>query len=600
MSDDIIHPPVDDEKRTITAKDEIDAELEETDISRKQENKSKIEMSSLFNNEENTEETQTKKKTVSTYNKNSEKTRSIFNSKTKQDSTPFKDGWQPNTKKETNMDFGLTSNKNKKETNRDLRLTTRKNKKETNRAFGLVSEIKTRKFKYIAPTTTEPRTHPRRMKRTHENNTDLLHGESTENKPARWGEGIRFNLLQPPKNPNEEPQETMFQKPHPIPEAEEEKNARKIKKRRLKIEHEKKICIMIQRIKNPLNYKNPILLENETKIAFPKAIRANLLRYGDIKVWFKNEEDAHEAAENYKTKKTFGAETVAHKWRRNDEQFVILNVSNTIEKSAIEEYWNKNQFPGMKINKEIKKQDNNHWKTLFVKPKNEEQCKKLIKDKHVLIGFARYKISPYRRREVPQCFKCQKLGHIAKICYAELKCRFCGQNHDSRNCQNKNQQKYCPRCKRNHANNMEICKKFLLDQRSNKFGQLQNEENPEIIEIQIPRTEEEKPEDIQSIWGLNTPKFHPRGRSTWNKPQNQTMTPTSPKKEEPKKEKKKPIRIQGPRTEDNTLKNTIHRIVEEAIKNYLQNNLKKMIEETIKEVLKDTLRSSIQESLCSN
>ena len=44
-------------------------------------------------------------------------------------------------------------------------------------------------------------------------------------------------------------------------------------------------------------------------------------------------------------------------------------------------------------------------------------------------------VEPYRKKaHVPQCYKCQNWGHLAHQCSMETRCRFCGLNHDSRQC----------------------------------------------------------------------------------------------------------------------------------------------------------------------
>lgn len=40
-----------------------------------------------------------------------------------------------------------------------------------------------------------------------------------------------------------------------------------------------------QNIESPGKYKNPILMKYEIQIVFPNAIRANLLHYGDVKIY---------------------------------------------------------------------------------------------------------------------------------------------------------------------------------------------------------------------------------------------------------------------------------------------------------------------------
>ena len=113
----------------------------------------------------------------------------------------------------------------------------------------------------------------------------------------------------------------------------EEERKKKIRQR---IMHEKNTCVMIQNIDQPMKYKHPILLKNEISKAYPNAIRANLLRYGDIKIYFKTNAETKEAINNYATKQhIFGLNTIMSQWRKNDDNYVIHNVSTTMTNEEI-------------------------------------------------------------------------------------------------------------------------------------------------------------------------------------------------------------------------------------------------------------------------
>jgi superfamily II DNA helicase RecQ len=162
------------------------------------------------------------------------------------------------------------------------------------------------------------------------------------------------------------------------------------KKRRLTIEHERKTCIMIQGIQNPKTYKNPLLLQNEVKKIFPRATRARVLRYGDIKIWFKKEDEARTNAEGYNQleTKTFGKNTSATKWKKNDDKYVVHKVSATMTSKNITDHWKENNL-NIEITKEVLRANNKEWKTLFVKPKDDNSMEELDKGK-IKNGFAIY------------------------------------------------------------------------------------------------------------------------------------------------------------------------------------------------------------------
>ena len=60
-------------------------------------------------------------------------------------------------------------------------------------------------------------------------------------------------------------------------------------------------------------------------------------------------------------------------------------------------------------------------------------------------------------KNVVQCFKCQKFGHSADICYSKnTYCRFCSKNHKSKDCDQKSNLK-CTNCGKNHKSNSFQC-----------------------------------------------------------------------------------------------------------------------------------------------
>lgn len=52
------------------------------------------------------------------------------------------------------------------------------------------------------------------------------------------------------------------------------------------------------------------------------------------------------------------------------------------------------------------------------------------------LGFTRHEVTEYTESP-PRCFKCQRYGHIAKVCRGEQRCKRCGGSHDFVDCKEK-------------------------------------------------------------------------------------------------------------------------------------------------------------------
>merc|ERR1711991_589429 len=82
----------------------------------------------------------------------------------------------------------------------------------------------------------------------------------------------------------------------------------------------------------------------------------------------------------------------------------------------------------------------------------------LLEKKWLKICNKKFKISKYINKKITQCFRCQKFGHTANICYVKnIVCRFCSKNHNSKDCDQKNNLK-CSNCGENHKLNSFQCK----------------------------------------------------------------------------------------------------------------------------------------------
>lgn len=123
-----------------------------------------------------------------------------------------------------------------------------------------------------------------------------------------------------------------------------------------------------------------------------------------------------------------------------------------LSKNMIENYFKKNQRT-ISIKKKIESTNEKWWKTVFITTSNDEQIQTLNIKKRIIIGYAIYKVSKNEAKDNPICYKCIKIGHEAKICHSKSKCRFCTDNHDSRNCTRKEQRIY-QKCKRRHKEHL--------------------------------------------------------------------------------------------------------------------------------------------------
>ena len=74
--------------------------------------------------------------------------------------------------------------------------------------------------------------------------------------------------------------------------------------------------------------------------------------------------------------------------------------------------------------------------------------KQLKENRHIFIGFKRYKISKHYK--LVQCFKCSDFGHNADFCDKETACPNCGEKHNLRDCP-RNFIPNCTNCIKNNS-----------------------------------------------------------------------------------------------------------------------------------------------------
>lgn len=79
---------------------------------------------------------------------------------------------------------------------------------------------------------------------------------------------------------------------------------------------------------------------------------------------------------------------------------------------------------------------------------------------------------PNKKREIPQCQNCQRLGHTKAYCFRKPRCVKCGKFHDTKDCDKpKDTPAKCALCEGDHPANYKGCSVFKEIQRR-KFPQL--------------------------------------------------------------------------------------------------------------------------------
>ena len=74
----------------------------------------------------------------------------------------------------------------------------------------------------------------------------------------------------------------------------------------------------------------------------------------------------------------------------------------------------------------------------------------------ISIEWSHYKVSPYVQPPL-QCFKCQRMGHVAARCNSQTRCMLCSGNHNRTDCTVDPAEHKCANCKGEHRANDPIC-----------------------------------------------------------------------------------------------------------------------------------------------
>lgn len=141
---------------------------------------------------------------------------------------------------------------------------------------------------------------------------------------------------------------------------------------------------------------------------------------------------------------TYGV--LVHGVRTNKE-----NIDPDDQKSSTERIQTENSalHPGARINYVgwLSKQGTKKTaSSLVIEVTTKEHADRVIREGLVL-GACHHNCELYDKSCKPkQCYKCQSYGHIGTQCSAEIKCGYCAEPHDSRQCHKKDESSFVPKC----------------------------------------------------------------------------------------------------------------------------------------------------------
>jgi hypothetical protein len=120
----------------------------------------------------------------------------------------------------------------------------------------------------------------------------------------------------------------------------------------------------------------------------------------------------------------------------------------------------------------------------FIELKQEENNKEIYAIKY-LLNMKVYFEAPHKKKEIPQCARCQSYGHTKKFCFKTPRCVKCAKNHLTSTCSRKEQtgDAKCALCDGNHPANYKGC---------TVYKQLQMKKFPPLRE-KLTRASEPKP-----------------------------------------------------------------------------------------------------------
>merc|ERR1711991_901574 len=340
--------------------------------------------------------------------------------------------------------------------------------------------------------------------------------------------------------------------------------------------------LIIKKISDKFSYLNPFKLSNDVKSVFLKSVNADLLPYGDIRVFFDNINDRMEAKGVKNLKNVFGEEAILEETKFSIFKIVIHSIPLYIKEEDFKEYFDK-QAIGYKEIKIKPLKNNENYGTCFVSLTSKQTFDEFIKKGQLNISNRRFKISRYVNRNVVQCYKCQKYGHTANICFnKEVKCRFCAKNHESKNCDQKNNLK-CANCNLNHKSSAYNCKvrqNFII--KKNKWL-ITEKQDYKTLNLEKTVIQEAKKK-------YSTIVKKPEPKKEVKKVNEKDIKPIQKKQKDNKNSKviKKPVKIKKDKDWE--------KIIEEKINKIFNEKLEKILDQIFQKYMKTIDFSNLKQS----
>lgn len=226
-------------------------------------------------------------------------------------------------------------------------------------------------------------------------------------------------------------------------------NYKNVQKKNKDIRKKEKTNIMkgisIKRVENSDVYKNPLLLEKKLNSIFSNVDNAYLLPLGDIRVWFKSEEDATKALMS-DTKPIFGPLSFIRRANYNSTKIVVYSIPKDITVNELKDCLKKQNIETDEIKLVERANGTSKFYTAFLSVSDLNKREQILEKGKIRIGYCFYNVKKYEPRRFFQCFKCQKYGHVASLCKSlEEKCGICSENHLTKLCTNQDKPQ-CSNC----------------------------------------------------------------------------------------------------------------------------------------------------------
>lgn len=168
--------------------------------------------------------------------------------------------------------------------------------------------------------------------------------------------------------------------------------------------------------------------------------------------------------------------------RKENRNFkvVLRNLHPSVEIQEIKEELKAKGHNVLRINNIIQRISKKPLPLFFVELENKENNKEIYKIDLLLYSKVIFE-QPYKKREIPQCMRCQQYGHTKSYCYKTPRCVKCAENHLTQNCPRKAKSSgvTCTNCGENHPANYRGCVVFK-QLRSKMFPTLRKKNVEEV------------------------------------------------------------------------------------------------------------------------